>query len=134
MSSTWSPSCLMRACNPATRNAEGPISTPRRLAPRSMGTPMIRIFCAISLFLDCDGYRPISADRLSRVTSHESLVTALRIYPAQHARERNHFANVPPPPNPRHRAFQPHAKSRMRHPAATPQLHLPPQPFLPPAI
>src|SRR5215472_14933697 len=30
-------------CNPATRRAEGPMSTPRRLAPRSMGTPMMRI-------------------------------------------------------------------------------------------
>src|SRR6266849_370233 len=130
MSSTWCPSCLMRACNPATRSADGPISTPRRLAPRSMGTPMIRIFCAISLFLDCDGYRPISADRLSRVTSHESLVTALRIYPVQHARERNHFANVLCPANPRHGAFQPHAKSRMRHAAVAPQIQIPPERFL----
>jgi hypothetical protein len=41
----------MRACNPATRSADGPMSTPRRLAPKSMGTPMIRIFCAIVDFL-----------------------------------------------------------------------------------
>src|SRR5258708_39221353 len=101
----------MRACNPATRSAEGPMSTPRRLAPRSMGTPMIRIFCAIILFLDCDGYRPISPDRFSRVTSHELLVTALRIYPVQHPRERNHFPNVLRPANPRHCTLQPHAKS-----------------------
>src|SRR6266481_7334044 len=130
MSSTWCPNCLIRACSPATRSADGPISTPRRLAPKSMGTPMIRIFCAISLFLDGDGYRPMSADRLSRVTSHESLVTALRIYPVQHARERNHFANVLRPANPRHRAFQPHAKSRMRHAAVAPQIQIPAERFL----
>jgi hypothetical protein len=28
----------------ATRSADGPISTPRRLAPRSIGTPMMRTF------------------------------------------------------------------------------------------
>ena len=51
MSSTWWPSCFSRACKPATRSAEGPMSTPRRLWPRSMGTPIIRTFCAISVFL-----------------------------------------------------------------------------------
>ena len=32
-----------RASNPATRTADGPISTPRRDCPRSSGTPMTRI-------------------------------------------------------------------------------------------
>src|ERR1700726_632397 len=93
----------MRACNPATRNADGPISTPQRLAPRSMGTPMIRIFWAIFDFLAED----------------------LRIYPVEHARERNHFANVLRAANPRHRAFQPHAKSRMWHASIAPQVQIP---------
>src|SRR5579883_1626251 len=37
------PSVSSRASRPATRTADGPISTPRRDAPRSSGTPMIRI-------------------------------------------------------------------------------------------
>ncbi len=32
------------AFKPATRSAEGPMSTPRRSWPRSIGTPMMRIF------------------------------------------------------------------------------------------
>ena len=40
---TWWPSDSRRASSPATRMAEGPISTPRRLAPRSSGTPITRM-------------------------------------------------------------------------------------------
>src|SRR6185437_8688353 len=39
---SW-PSARSRACNPATRSADGPMSTPRRLAPMSSGTPRTRM-------------------------------------------------------------------------------------------
>ena len=38
-----------------TRSAEGPMSTPRRLWPRSIGTPMIRIFCGMLTAIRCAG-------------------------------------------------------------------------------
>src|ERR1700733_12691707 len=43
-SSTSCPRASRRASSPATRTAEGPISTPRRDWPRSRGTPITRIF------------------------------------------------------------------------------------------
>src|ERR1700685_1017771 len=52
MSSTWRPSCFRRVCRPATLRADGPMSTPRRLAPRSICTPILRIFSAICGFPD----------------------------------------------------------------------------------
>ena len=41
--STMWPNASSRRARSATRSAEGPMSTPRRLAPRSIGTPVIRI-------------------------------------------------------------------------------------------
>src|SRR5579862_3265286 len=46
-SSTCRPSCFSFDCRPATRSAEGPMSTPRRLWPRSIGTPIMRTFCGM---------------------------------------------------------------------------------------
>src|SRR6266849_6852605 len=92
----------MRACKPATRSAEGPMSTPRRLAPRSMGTPMIRIFCGILI-----------------------PKRRLRIYPVQHARERNHFANVLCPANPGYGALQAQTEARMRDAAVAAKIEIP---------
>src|SRR5271154_1828759 len=46
-SSTMCPSASKRASRPATRTADGPISTPRRDCPRSSGTPITRIFLAV---------------------------------------------------------------------------------------
>ena len=43
-SSTTSPSASSFASSPATRTADGPISTPRRDCPKSSGTPITRIF------------------------------------------------------------------------------------------
>src|SRR5271165_1413095 len=51
-SSTMCPSASRRASRPATRTAEGPISTPRRDWPRSRGTPMTRIFLGVMLEKD----------------------------------------------------------------------------------
>src|SRR5260370_7471395 len=92
----------MRACKPATRSAEGPMSTPRRLAPRSMGTPMIRIFCGILI-----------------------PKRRLRIYPVKHARERNHFANVLCPANPGYGAFQTQTEAGMGDAAVAAKIEIP---------
>src|SRR3990170_8183779 len=40
-STTGTPSAVRRSPSPAIRNAEGPMSTPRRLPPRSSETPMM---------------------------------------------------------------------------------------------
>src|SRR6202521_4697568 len=93
---------------PAPRRAEGPMSTPRRLWPRSMGTPMMRTFCAIFLFPS----------------------RRLRVYPVNHAREGNHLANVLRPANPGYRAFKAQAKTRVRHTAIAPQVQIPLEGFL----
>ena len=43
LSTTGTPSAAIRSPRPAMRNADGPMSTPRRLPPRSSGTPMMWI-------------------------------------------------------------------------------------------
>ena len=43
LSRTSCPSASSRASSPATRTADGPMSTPRRDAPRSSGTPITLI-------------------------------------------------------------------------------------------
>src|SRR5437016_3232220 len=108
MSSTWCPSCLMRACKPATRSADGPMSTPRRLAPRSMGTPMMRIFCGIS-------YSP---ERRAQNASS-------RVHAINHAREGNHLADVLCAANPGDGAFEAEAEAGMRHAAIAAQIEVP---------
>src|SRR2546423_8685744 len=98
----------MRACNPATRNADGPMSTPRRLAPRSMGTPMMRIFCGIS-------YSP---ERRAQNASS-------RVHAINHAREGNHLADVLCAANPGDGAFKAQTKTGMRHAAVAAQIQVP---------
>src|SRR5208337_4690590 len=48
-SSTMWPIASRRASSPATRTAEGPMSTPRRDWPRSRGTPITRIWRGVIL-------------------------------------------------------------------------------------
>src|SRR5271168_5226763 len=48
-SSTMWPMPSRRASRPATRTAEGPMSTPRRDWPRSSGTPITRIWRGVML-------------------------------------------------------------------------------------
>src|ERR1700675_1823285 len=47
-STTW-PMASRRASSPATRTADGPMSTPRRDCPRSSGTPITRIWRGVML-------------------------------------------------------------------------------------
>src|SRR5271166_6290865 len=97
----------MRACRPATRSAEGPMSTPRRLAPRSMGTPMILSFLLMCEYLfvyesvpgeltapglDGDNGRPGTAVWGCRFAV--PVLYPLRIYPINHPGEGNDLPNV----------------------------------------
>src|SRR6267378_6486695 len=117
----------MLVWRPAPRRADGPISTPRRLWPRSMGTPMMRTFCAMSY------PRLVVRDWTDPPFLHESgshhsrcyILRNLRVYPVNHAREGNHFADVLRPANPGDRAFQAHSEAGMRHAAVAPQVEVP---------
>src|SRR5580704_16899099 len=106
MSSTWRPSCFRRACSPATRNADGPMSTPRRLAPKSIGTPMILILSGILC--------------LSRPRFQGQGI--LRIDAIEHPWEGNHFAYVLRSATPCDRAFQAQPEARVGHAAVAAQV------------
>src|ERR1039458_5761843 len=114
MSSTWLPSCFRRACNPATRSADGPISTPRRLAPKSIGTPMMRIFWGMRFVR----LAPRRHDR-GQFRGH------LRIDAIQHTWEGDHFADVLRSANPCHGAFEAQAEACVRNAAVAAQVEIP---------
>src|SRR5258708_3600080 len=105
-SSTMCPMPSRRASSPATRTAEGPISTPRRDWPRSRGTPITRI-CRGVMLLNVVLRRGIEAVLSSQFpvlsnpspqillrTENRELRTELRIQPMQHAREGDGLAHV----------------------------------------
>src|SRR4029077_12893328 len=108
MSSTVCPSCLRRDCKPATRSAEGPMSTPRRLWPRSIGTPIMRIFWAMKDVL--------LAQTRGRRTRR------LRIHAINHAREGDSLGDVFCSENQSHNALQAHAEARVRYAAVAAQI------------
>src|SRR5260370_30679656 len=99
----------MLAWRPAPRRAEGPMSTPRRLWPRSMGTPMMRTFCAMCF--------PQTGDRLQQ--------RALRIHAINHAREGDDLANVFGAANPCDGALKAHSEAGMRNAAVAAQVEIP---------
>src|SRR5882724_11727972 len=142
ISSTVWPSFLIAACNPAPRSADGPISTPRRLWPRSMGTPMMRTFCGMCELRSATSDQGLGTSdqtnpprpgrgryKMHFVEAAGSAGTTylpdLRIHPINHAREGDDLPNVLGPANPRHRALQPHPKPRMRHASIPPQIQVP---------
>src|SRR5271156_1038122 len=110
ISSTWRPSCFSLDWRPATRSADGPMSTPRRLAPRSIGTPMMRIFSGMLRF-------PVAAPKRRRGT--------LRIDAIEHAWEGDDLADVLRSANPCHGAFETQAKAGVRHAAVATQIEIP---------
>src|ERR1700675_382442 len=105
MSSTVWPSALRRDCRPATRSADGPMSTPRRLWPRSIGTPMMRIFWAMGTRRSPHGPGEKQGSAL------------LRIHAINHAREGDDLTNVLGSANPGYGAFQAQAEACMGHAA-----------------
>src|SRR5262249_34369934 len=147
MSSTVWPSFLMATCRPAPRKADGPMSTPRRLWPRSMGTPMMRTFCGICISIRfevaSDEWRVASAKKRAFAECQSTrqavlvLKTAekrelrwsnypgLRIHAVNHAREGDDFANVFGAANPGDGAFEAKPEAGVRHAAVTPQIEIP---------
>src|ERR1700730_14583966 len=115
MSSTVWPSAFRRCWSPATRSADGPMSTPGRLWPRSIGTPMMRIFRAIYV---------IRAD-----SPDNGRERVLRVHAIYHPRERNDFTNVLSSANPCHRAFQAQSEACVRNAAVTAKVQIPPERF-----
>src|SRR5271167_3522847 len=117
-SSTWRPSCFKRDCKPATRSAEGPMSTPRRLAPRSIGTPMMRIlsgmFCAV-----------VAAPNGGVECSRKALQQPLRIDAIEHAWKGDDLADVLGSANPRDGALEPQTEAGVRNAAVAPEIEVP---------
>src|SRR5215469_7919731 len=89
------------------------MSTPRRLAPRSIGTPMILIFSGIGYF----SANPWTAERPIQSRS--------RINAIEHPWEGDDLTNVFSPANPGDSAFQPKAKTGVRHAAVAAQVEIP---------
>src|SRR5688572_26306565 len=85
------------------------MSTPRRSAPRSIGTPMIEIRDMFSPWLA----RPTAASSTSRVET------------VKHARERYGFTNVLEAADPRDRALDSHAEACVRHRPELAQIQIP---------
>src|SRR5579871_304298 len=130
----------MRPCKPATRSAEGPMSTPRRLAPKSMGTPIIRIFCAIAVLSESGSQRrtgvrgpttdppqlepawfSFSVRPRVQTTRRVYLLPKLRIYPVNHPGEGDDLSDMLRSAYPGHRSLQPHAEAGVGHASVPPQ-------------
>src|SRR5215510_5960948 len=151
-STTW-PIASRRASSPATRTAEGPMSTPRRAWPKSSGTPKILILLGTMLSAAA-GFGAISA--LGRVSTFvfsgviefqfcrsfsrragsgfrpsTSLRPGLRAHPTlridagQSTSERNCFADVFQAADPSDGALNSHSETGMRHTAVLAQIQIP---------
>src|SRR5581483_11448345 len=126
---SW-PRASSRASSPATRTADGPISTPRREAPRSRGTPMTLILRGGS---DCtprdrgaeEGVK--ACDPAGCDVSFDLGIKSLRVDAIQRPGEGNSLAHVIQPADPCHRALDAHAEARMRNRTVPPQIEIPPE-------
>src|SRR6266446_7750716 len=96
-SSTMCPMASRRASSPATRTAEGPMSTPRRDWPRSRGTPITRIWRGVMLLnvVLRRGIEAVLSSKFSVLSNPQSADfpenweprTELRVQAMEHARE-----------------------------------------------
>src|SRR5205807_1908325 len=103
-SSTMCPMASRRASSPATRTAEGPMSTPRRDWPRSRGTPITRIWRAVMLLnvVLRSGIEAVLSSQFSVLSNPQSADstenreprTELRVQTMEHAREGDGLAHV----------------------------------------
>src|ERR1700680_3622389 len=138
-SSTSCPSASRRASSPATRTADGPMSTPRRDWPRSRGTPMTRIFRGVILVEGADvviesvlrfgnfvieNNRQASKFQITRLPNFP-ITKFLRVEPVQHSGKRNGLAHVFQAANPGHGALNAHAEAAMGHAAKFAQVEIP---------
>src|SRR5258708_16835029 len=137
MSSTCRPSFLRLDWRPATRMAEGPMSTPRRLWPRSMGTPMMRTFWAMRSSVNRDSRESSAVPRRTEEPG-KSLINsrlqeqrekrrlpALRIHAINHAREGDDLANVLGAANPGDSALKAHSEAGVGNTAVAAQVEIP---------
>ena len=111
------PEASSRASSPATRTADGPMSTPRRDCPRSSGTPMIRILRGgLHSAVDGAGGR-LWMQLLPRPGFHlpTQASAGLRIDTVQGAGEGYGFAHVFESAYPGHSALDAHAEAGMRN-------------------
>src|SRR6478752_4269653 len=125
-SSTMWPSCSRRASSPATRTAEGPMSTPRREAPRSSGTPRILIFLGTMLSATTGGFAgSVLMATGAAVVDSGVIDSCLWIDARQCSRKRNCFTHVLQAAHPGHGALNAHAKPGVRHAAKLAQVQIP---------
>src|SRR5580693_6682207 len=107
-SSTMCPMASRRASSPATRTAEGPMSTPRRDCPRSRGTPRMRIWRGGR------DWTPPCKEPAARGRSVEirfpSLAMLLGVDPVESAREWDGLAHMLQAADPGHHALDAHAE------------------------
>src|SRR6266851_4595219 len=117
--------------------AEGPMSTPRRLWPRSMGTPMMRTFWAMRSSVNRDWCESSAVPQRTEEPG-ESLINsrlqdsgtvpnyaALRIHAVNHAREGDDLANVLGAANPGDGALEAHSEAGVGNAAVAAQVEIP---------
>src|SRR5215471_331238 len=129
-SSTTCPRASRRASRPATRTADGPISTPRRVCPRSRGTPRILIFLGTMLSASA-GLAALSAlGSVSTVVFSAVINFPSRIDTGQCPGEGNGFPHVLQRADPGDRPLNAHAEPGVRHAAVLAQVQVPLEGFL----
>src|SRR5579884_830693 len=133
------PSASRRASRPATRTADGPMSTPRREAPRSRGTPMMQISRGGSVWTPlCEAASVSPILDIGRSFIHipsgcgtpgffqmPGAGEILRINPVECPGKGNRLAHVLQTADPRHRALNPHSETGVRYRTIPPQIQIP---------
>src|SRR5215472_642724 len=121
-SSTECPIASRRASSPATRTAEGPMSTPRRDWPRSRGTPITRIFLGTML----EKAAVVGLMKIGEASS----IYRLRVQTVQHSGEGDGFAHMFQAADPGDGALDSHSESRVGNATILAQIEIPLEGFL----
>src|SRR5579864_8386804 len=124
-SSTTCPSASRRASRPATRTADGPMSTPRRDWPRSSGTPRILIFLGTILSARTGFFSVVSILGGAVVISGVMYFSISRVNASQGTRKRDGLTHVLQAANPAYDSLDSHPKPGMRDAAIFAQIQVP---------
>src|SRR5580698_7786709 len=123
---TW-PRDSSLASSPATRTAEGPMSTPRRDCPRSRGTPRMRIWRGGR------DWTPPCKEPAARGRSVEirfpSLAMLLGVDPVESPREWDGLAHMLQAADPGHHALDAHAEAGVGDRTVAAQIQVPGKSF-----